>query len=259
MRVVALIQARCGSTRLKNKVLMPLAGKPALLRVVERVSKSVHVDEAMVITSINKENLPIVKMSVENDIRVFVGSENDVLDRYYQAAKLLEPEYVIRITGDCPLIDPGLIDLALEQIQPDVDYMGMLSETFADGLDIEIFKYSALVKAWREADRSFEREHVTQFIIRRPEVFKQQDFVSPVGYFGEKRWTLDEQEDYELLSAIYAHFEKEGKQESFNYIDVLNYLKENPELEKINRKFSRNEGLAKSIREDRIVGEMRDK
>lgn len=249
-----MIQARCGSTRLPNKVLKDLCGKPQLQRVIERVQKAKLVDEVMVITSIDKANLPILKLCADIGIRVGIGSEDDVLDRYYQTARLLNPEYVIRITGDCPLADPELIDMAIAQMDENTDYCGNpTSATFADGLDIEIIKYSALEKSWKEATHTFEREHVTQYIIRHKDEFNYMDFSSPIGDFGDKRWTVDEPEDFELVQRIYEHFLNEVGTEDFGYKDILGFLNECPEIEEINRKFTRNEGLEKSISEDRIV------
>ena len=171
MKYLAMIQARCGSTRLPNKVLKDLCGKPALQRMIERVQKSKMVDEVVVVTSIERNNLPILNLCSEIGIRVGIGSEDDVLDRFYQTAKLLKPEYVIRLTADCPCFDAELLDMALSGMDEDADYMGMLSESFADGLDLEIMKFPALEKSWKEAEHSFEREHVTQYIVRHPEKF----------------------------------------------------------------------------------------
>ena len=248
-----MIQARCGSTRLPNKVLKDLCGKPALQRMIERVCKSKLVDEVMVVTSIEKNNLPILKLCSEMGVRVGIGSEDDVLDRFYQTAKLLAPEYVIRLTADCPCFDAGLLDAAISAMDEDTDYCGMLSESFADGLDLEIMKFSALKKAWHEAEHSFEREHVTQYIVRHPEIFHIQNFESPIGYFGNHRWTVDEPEDFELVQKVYEHFLGTELKENFTYKDVLDFMKDHPEVEKINAKFTRNEGLAKSIKEDHIV------
>ena len=252
MKYLVMIQARCGSTRLPNKVMKDLCGKPALQRMIERVQRSKLVDEVMVVTSIEKNNLPILGLCAELGVRVGIGSENDVLDRFYQTAKLMDTEYVIRLTADCPCFDPGLLDLAIEQMDPETDYCGMVSESFADGLDLEIMKYSALEEAWKNANHSFEREHVTQYIVRRPEVFKIQNFESPIGNFGNHRWTVDEKEDFEVVSRIYEHFIEEGN-EAFDYKDILKFLGEHPEVAAINAKFTRNEGLAKSIAEDHIV------
>ncbi len=252
MKYLAMIQARCGSSRLPNKILKNLQGKPSLQRMIERVQKSKFVDEVMVVTSIEKNNLPVLNLCAELGIRVGVGSENDVLDRFYQTAKLLHPEYVIRLTGDCPCFDAGLLDEAIQQMDPQADYCGMLSETFADGLDLEIIKFLALEKAWREAQHSFEREHVTQYIIRHPELFIKQDFISAIGYFGNQRWTVDEAEDFEVVSRIYKHFIEEEGTEDFGYRDILQYLNEHPEITEINKMYQRNEGLQKSIKEEEI-------
>lgn len=249
-----MIQARCGSTRLPNKVLKDLCGRPQLQRVIERVQRAKRVDEVMVITSIDKANLPILRLCVDLGVRVGIGSEDDVLDRYYQTARLLKPDYVIRLTGDCPLADPELIDMAISQMNDDTDYCGNpTSATFADGLDVEIIKYSALERSWKEATHTFEREHVTQYIINHQNLFNYMDFISPIGDFGDQRWTVDEPEDFELVQRVYEHFINEEKMENFGYKDILKYLKKHPEIESINKKFKRNEGLQKSIDEDRIV------
>lgn len=253
MKYLAMIQARCGSTRLPNKVLKDLCGKPALQRMIERVQRSEFVDEVMVVTSIEKNNLPILKLCSELGVRVGIGSEDDVLDRFYQTAKLLHPEYVIRLTADCPCFDAELLDLAIKGMDADADYRAMTSESFADGLDLEIMKFSALERAWHEAKHSFEREHVTQYIVRHPELFTLQDFESPVGYFGNHRWTVDEPEDFEVVEHIYSHFLGSEKEDRFRYTDVIKYLDDHPEIKKLNEMYMRNEGLAKSIKEDHIV------
>ena len=253
LRYLAMIQARCGSTRLPNKVLSGLCGKPALQRMIERVKRSKIVDEVIVVTSIEKNNLPILSLCSSINVRVGVGSENDVLDRFYQTAKLLEPDYVIRLTADCPCFDADLLDNAISEMDEETDYCGMTSESFADGLDLEIMKFSALEKSWKEANHSFEREHVTQYIVRHPELFVIQNFESPIGYFGNYRWTVDEPEDLEVVKKIYEHFLNTDIKDNFSYKDILNYMKSNPEIQDINKMYTRNEGLEKSIREDHVV------
>lgn len=223
--------------------------------MLERVQRSKLIDEVMVITSIEKENLPILKLCADLGVRVGVGSENDVLDRFYQTAKLLTPQYVIRLTADCPCFDPSLLDSAISELHPSTDYLGMRSESFADGLDIEIIRFTALKRAWQEATHTFEREHVTQYIIRHPEFFTIQDFVSPIGYFGNQRWTVDEPEDFELVRHVYEHFFYEENNPNFNYLDILSYLEKHPEVSCLNKKFKRNEGLEKSIKEDLLLRE----
>ena len=138
MKFLAIIQARCGSSRLPSKVLKDLCGKTVLERVVERVKRSRYVDEVIVATTFCKEDLPIVQMVSGMGVRVFAGNALDVLDRYYQAAKLAQPEYVVRITADCPVFDSEILDDAIEKLNPETDYMAALSETLPDGLDLEI-------------------------------------------------------------------------------------------------------------------------
>lgn len=254
MKYLAMIQARCGSTRLPNKVMKDLCGEPALQRMIERVQRSKKIDEVMVITSIEKENLPLIELCAGLGIRIGVGSEDDVLDRFYMTAKLLKPQYVVRLTGDCPCIDPELIDTAIDQMDDDIDYLSnTLPPTFADGLDFEVLKFSALESAWKQATHTYEREHITQYIIRHPEKFKLKGFLSPIGDFSEHRWTVDEPEDFELVERIFNHFLNEERKLCFNYIDVYEYLQSHPEIMKINQRFMRNEGLQKSIREDTVL------
>lgn len=252
MRFLVLIQARCGSSRLPGKVMKEFAGKTNIEWVVERVKRSRYVDEVMVITSIEKNNLPLIALCAGLGIRVSVGSEDDVLDRYYQTAKLLQPEYVVRVTADCPLFDWRYLDMAIEQLEEDTDYMGQMEDSFPDGLDIEIMKFFALKKSWKLAELISEREHVTQYIRKHPEKFKIQNLVCPIPGIAEKRWTLDEEEDYKVICEIYRYFHSIGK-EDFVTEDILEFLKNHPEIEEMNKKFARNEGLQKSIAEDKIA------
>ena len=151
MKFLAIVQARCGSSRLPSKVLKDIYGKTVLEYVIERVKKSKYVDEVMVATTINIEDISIVHLVSNIGIRIFAGSALDVLDRYYQAAKLIHPEYVIRITADCPLFDYKILDDAIEKLKPETDYLAALSETLADGLDFEIIRFKTLTQAWKHA------------------------------------------------------------------------------------------------------------
>lgn len=252
LKYLVLIQARCGSSRLPNKVLREFAGKTDLQWVLERVKRSQKVDEVMVITSIEKNNLPLIKLCTELNTRVFVGSEDDVLDRYYQAARLLKPEYVVRITADCPLFDWNYLDLAIEQLEPDTDYMAEMTESFPDGLDIEIMRFSVLKEAWENAKMASEREHVTLYIRNHAEDYKIQNFECPIPGIGNKRWTLDELADLDFIEKIYGHFIDAGK-EDFATEDILLFLEENSNLEDINSMIGRNEGLQKSLNNDYFV------
>lgn len=252
MKFLAIVQARCGSSRLPSKVLKDIYGKTVLEYVIERVKKSKYVDEVMVATTINIEDISIVHLVSSIGIRIFAGSALDVLDRYYQAAKLIHPEYVIRITADCPLFDYKILDDAIEKLKPETDYLAALSETLADGLDFEIIRFKTLTQAWKHARLASEREHVTLYIKNHKELFQIQNYESTFGNLHQERWTIDEPEDYLFIKNIFEHFKSNGK-EYFDTKDILTYLNKNPEIRNINKGFIRNEGLLISLRNDRIV------
>lgn len=252
MKYLAIIQARCGSSRLPSKVLKDLCGKTALQRVIERVEKSKLIDEVVVATTCNKEDIPIVNLVSGLGKRVFAGSSGDVLDRYYQVAKLLKPEYIIRITADCPVIDYKIIDDVIQEMDDDVDYIAAMSETLADGLDVEVMKYEALHKSWKEAKLAHEREHVTMYIKNHKEIFHTKNYICKLGNLNDQRWTIDEPEDYQFISEIYHHFIPLGK-EYFTSEDILAFLREHPEVSEINKGFIRNEGLQISLQNDYVV------
>ncbi len=252
MNNLVLIQARMGSSRLPNKVMADICGKTDLQWVIERVRRSRLVDEVMVITSIGKENLPLIKLCAELGTRVFVGAEDDVLDRHYQAARLLQPKNVVRVTADCPVYDWRFLDQCLEVFGEDKDYIWIGEDSFPDGLDIEIMRFAALKKSWEEARLASEREHVTLYIRSHPEMFRIQTFDFPIKGIGHYRWTLDEERDYELLNAVYKHFISIGR-EDFLTEDIVRFLNAHPEIVAVNSDIGRNEGLAKSIANDRIL------
>lgn len=253
MKYVVLIQARMGSSRLPDKVMADICGKPDVEWVVQRVKKSKLIDEVMVITSIEKENLPIIEKCAQMGVRTFVGSEDDVLDRYYQAARLIRPEYVIRITADCPMYDAAILDSMLRELKIDTDYMTIVPDSFPDGLDTEIMKFSALEESWRNARLASEREHVTLYIKNHLELFNIQEYIFPISNTEHYRWTLDEEKDLEFITAVYKYFAEQGMENDFGYRDVLSLLDSYSELVKINDGIGRNEGLVKSVREDKIV------
>ncbi len=247
MKFLVIIQARCGATRLPDKVLKMIQDKTCLERMLNRVSRSKNIDEIIVATTINKEDIKIVNLVTSLGYRVFVGSSGDVLDRYYQCAKLINPEYVIRLTADCPLFDYRVLDEAISELKLDTDYLTELSETFPDGQDIEIMKYSVLEEAWKNADMMSEREHVTLYIRNHKDRFKIQDFECKVGNLNKERWTLDEPKDFELISNVYNYF---LPNDDFTMKEVYDYLQSHPEVHSINNMINRNEGLSKSILED---------
>jgi spore coat polysaccharide biosynthesis protein SpsF (cytidylyltransferase family) len=250
MKVVGIIQARMSSIRLPHKVLLDLAGKSVLEHVISRVARANRVSDIVVATTINKEDLSIVKLCASLGYSVFCGSENDVLDRFYQVARLYEADQCVRITADCPMMDPSLIDqvLLLHQ-ESGSDYTAnILEETFPDGEDIEVFTFEALKNAWENASLTSEREHVTSYIRKHPELFKLTNLRSPKNH-SEKRWTIDNAEDYEFLKHVFNELYHQNP--FFGMTDVLTLLDLHPELERINRHIQRNEGYQKSLKEDK--------
>jgi len=244
----AIIQARIGSTRLLRKVMLNILGKPVLWHVVNRVSKARLIDGLIVATTVNSEDDIIVEFCKSNNIVVFRGSENDVLDRYYQCAKEHNIKDIVRITSDCPLHDPNVIDMVItEYLKWDYDYVcNTIEYTFPDGFDVEVFPFTALEDAWKNAKLASEREHVTPYI-RKSEKFKKKNVFSNKKY-PIYRCSLDHSEDYEFIKRIY-----EGIGREMFYIDeVIGYLEEHPELLKINQHIKINEGYFKSLREDEI-------
>lgn len=204
-RVVAIIQARMGSSRFPGKTLADLAGHPILWHVVERARKATTVDDVLVATSDSVRDAPILSFCEELGVRCFCGSEDDVLDRFFHAAKEARADAIVRITADCPLIDPAVIDRVVARFSGgDLDYASnCLHYTYPDGLDVEVFSFAALDKAWREAAKPSEREHVTPFL--RTAHFRTENVpsVKPVPP-GRYRWTVDYPADLELLRKIYA-------------------------------------------------------
>lgn len=258
MNFLAIIQARIDSSRLPGKVLLPLGENTVLEHVISRVRKSAFLNENTVVaTSISKSNLPIVKLCAEIGVQVFCGSEDNVLDRFYQLSKLLNPENIVRITADCPLIDPSVIDEVIGlHLSSNSDYTtNTIEHTYPDGEDVEVFKFSALKKAWEDAALPSEHEHVTPYIWKRPEIFKLCNLKSDKN-LGNMRWTIDNIEDYDFIKNVYKHLF--NKNEYFGMFEIIEFLKNNPEIEKINSHICRNEGYINSLKND-IKNEDRNK
>lgn len=253
---LAIIQARTSSTRLPNKVLMKLGEFTVIKNIILRLKKSKFIDEIVVATTINKEDKKIISEIINMDIRVFCGSEDDVLDRFYQVAKLLRPKNIVRITSDCPVIDPEIVDKVIKlHRETNSDYTSnVLEESFPDGLDIEVFTYNSLEIAWKNAKLLSEREHVTPFI-RNSNNFKKSNLKSDID-LSKKRWTLDNKEDYDFLKIIFDNLYY--KNQNFNINDILDFIDKNPEIENINSSINRNEGYKKSLLEDKNLNNLEE-
>ncbi len=231
MRTVAIVQARTGSSRLPRKVLAPICGRPMLLHVVERAAAARRVDEVAVATSSAPDDDAIAELCREHGIACVRGSEQDVLDRYHRAAQALDAGVIVRITGDCPLIDPQVIDRAIEARGAcDADYAAnVLLYTYPNGLDVEVFRRDALERAWREARLPAEREHVTPYI-RTGEDFERVCVRSdlPRRWWGQ-RWTVDEPADLRFARAVFERLWRAG-QPPFGHRAVIELLEREPSV-----------------------------
>ena len=253
--IVAIIQARMGSTRLPGKVLACIASQPMLWHVVNRTRRAKLLDEVVVATSTDASDVPVVLFCEQEKIPCFRGSQDDVLDRYYQAAKGYQASVVVRITADCPLIDPEVVDEVIDvYLKGDYDYVtNTAPPTFPDGLDTEVFSFQALERAWHEAKRQSEREHVTPYIYNHPELFRMGNVASGKDLSG-MRWTVDEPSDLEFVRVVYEH----ANGMLFNMEHVIDLLERHPEFLEINSDIERNEGYQKSLREDKRSSNERD-
>ena len=204
--IIAIVQAKLGSIRLPEKVLKKVNEKTLIEILLHRLSLSKKIDKVILATSKSCENDALVELVEKLGIHVYRGSENNVLDRYYQATQVHQPTTVVRITGDCPIIDPELVDEVIGLYQENnVDYVSNTEKaTFPDGLDIEVFSFKALGMAHKYAENPFEREHVTPFI-RNNKKFKRMIYTNEKDLSGE-RWTVDEPEDFEVIENIVNHF-----------------------------------------------------
>ncbi len=218
MTTCAIIQARTGSTRLPRKVLQDIGGRTMLARVVERARAARLVDEVIVATTVLPEDDAIVAACVALDVRVSRGSELDVLDRYHQAALAARADTVVRITSDCPLLDPALVDELVGRFEAErPDYASnSLDHRYPRGLDAECMTQAALGHAWRAATRPYERVHVTPYLYQNPHLFRLLS-VSPPGDHGRHRWTVDTPADLALVRAVW---ERLGRSD-FGWRDVL--------------------------------------
>jgi spore coat polysaccharide biosynthesis protein SpsF len=235
MSIAAIIQARMGSTRLPGKVLMDLAGEPILARVVNRTRRARTLDTVVVATTVQPADDAIAALCVEREWPCFRGTDEDVLDRYYHAAIAHRADVVVRITSDCPLIEPEIVDQVVREfmeLQPDVDYACNVlpQRTFPRGLETEVMRFDVLARAWSEDTNAGWREHVTPYLQRRPDLFRIHGVTNDVD-LSHMRWTVDTREDLTFVRCIYEHF----GHDSFCWQDVLAVLGEHPEWSEINR------------------------
>jgi len=232
MNIVAVVQARMGSTRLPGKVLANLGGDTVLARVVHRLRRATRVEGIVIATTHARLDEAIVQECGRLKISCFRGSEHDVLDRYYQAAQSYPAKAIVRITADCPLIDSELVDETISLFNAEhADYgSNLLPRRFPRGLDVEVFSTSALEKAWRHANKPYEREHVTPYFYQHPELFRLVALQAEADH-SQYRWTVDTVDDLKLLRTIYAHF---SNRDDFSWIEAVQLMEREPELAEIN-------------------------
>lgn len=235
MKTIIINQARMSSSRLPGKVLKQVLNKSLLEYQIERLKKVKLADEIVVATTELAVDDPIINLCKKLAVKFFRGSENDVLSRYHAAAVEHEAKLIVRITSDCPLIDPQVIDDVIQayvSVYPKYDYISNCQErTFPRGMDVEIFSFLALNEAYLEADKIFDREHVTLFIHKQPQRYK----IGQVKFnqnLSENRWTVDTHEDYELIKKIIEYLYPLNP--NFSMIDVLDLLSKNPQWRLIN-------------------------
>ena len=239
MKTVAIIQARMGSTRLPNKVMKLIGGVPMIELLLARLARAAELDEIVVATSVDERNQPLVDHVSKLGYRCYQGSENDVLDRYIQAAKMAQADVVIRVTGDCPLVDPDLVDEAIRNYKAaGVDYLSNTSPpSYPDGLDTEVFSLAALERSAAEIDKPYYHEHVTPYL-RESGKFRQTTLQNAED-LSALRWTVDEPADFEVVSNVFAHFAPDIH---FTWQQVLELQRSQPQIFDANQHLIRNEG-----------------
>ncbi|MBN2124747.1 MAG: glycosyltransferase family protein [Deltaproteobacteria bacterium] len=247
MKIVGIVQARMSSTRLPGKVLLDVLGRPLILLMLERVSRCRLLDELWLATSVQAEDDPLAEAVQGAGYRVFRGSLEDVLSRFRVIGKETSADVLVRLTGDCPLHDPEVVDAVVDcflKAGQGVNYVSnVLPPTYPDGLDVEVFRFSALERAYLEAESDFDREHVTPPI--RKAAGREGRMANCFGPadFSHLRWTLDEPEDYELIRRIFE--EMYPQKGNFGWLDVLAWQTRLPERLAINAMHGRNEGATR--------------
>lgn len=239
MKIVAIVQARMGSTRFPGKVMQTICGIPMIGLLLGRLSLASRINQIIVATSVDESNLILKKYLEQLGHRVYCGSEADVLGRYYEAAKYAKADIIVRITGDCPLIDPEIVDIVINKfMEADVDYASNVNPpTYPDGLDVEVFSFHALEKAYLESTLPKHREHVTAFL-------RESNDMSSINCFcdenySDERWTVDEEKDFEVVQAVFKKFHP---RKDFGWREVLELRQSEPKLFEANHQLMRNEG-----------------
>lgn len=259
--ITAIIQARMNSTRLPGKIMMSVKNKPLLHYVINQVLQSKKINKLIVATTNSPQDDQVVKFTDLYGVEVFRGSEEDVLDRYYQCAKKYNADIIIRITSDCPLIDPHLIDKCITEFEKNqFDYFSNIHKKdgnewiyhlsgFPLGFAVEVFTFTVLEKAWNSAKKLSEKEHVTLYILNNPSLFKIGNMENHDDY-SDIHLAVDHKVDFDLVKTVIEHFPDNV---IFNLEKIVTFLNKNPKLKQINSNIKFNEGYLKSLKEDKIT------
>ncbi|WP_127717833.1 cytidylyltransferase domain-containing protein [Halobacteriovorax sp. HLS] len=252
-KIVAIIQARMSSTRLPGKVLMESNSQSMLQHMINRITPSKLLDNIVIATTNDPSDQKIINHCVENNYSYTTGSLDDVLERYYECAKLHKADIIVRLTADCPLHDHRIIDHTIEEFLKDDTYDYLSNTTpppasYPDGMDVEIFTFAALENAWKNAKKPSEREHVTFYFWKNLDLFKCKkiDYRENVRDF---RLTLDYQEDFELTDKLFSHFLPDNP--LFSMEEMINYLRNNPQIKEINSHIEDYAGWKPSLEKDK--------
>lgn len=249
MSVTTIVQARLSSSRLPGKVLLPILGKPMLTLQIERMLSAKKLGKLVVATSIEASDDPLELLCQQLGVACFRGSLDDVLDRFYQTAKQHPAKHIVRTTGDCPVIDPEVLDGVVQlHLDSNADYTSNTNPpSYPDGLDIEVMTFEALATAWQQSKLPSQREHVTPYI-RQDAHFKISN-LQHQSDLSAHRWTVDEQADFELIDFIYQSLYPNNKQ--FGYRDILKLLQQHTDKQALNANIQRNMGYEKSLQQDK--------
>jgi spore coat polysaccharide biosynthesis protein SpsF (cytidylyltransferase family) len=245
--VGGIIQARMGSSRLPGKIMLKLIDKTVLEHIVLRVKAAKLIDKVIVATTTNQKDNVVEKLCNELSVCCFRGSEENVLERYYGAAREFGADIIVRLTADDPLKDPEIIDQAIKiLLDNNFDYVSnTMPPTYPEGIDVEVFKFEALKRAYYEAELSSEREHVTPYIWKNEFIFNAYNLENNED-LSQMRWTLDTNDDYQFMTCVYENLYQPNR--IFHMADVINLLAKRPDLAAINSGHIRNEGYLKSIK-----------
>lgn len=241
MKIVAIIQARCGSSRFPNKIFAEISGKPLIWHVVNRLKYSETINDILIATTTNHLDDKLVEWANNNNVKIFRGDENNVLNRYYEASKSIGADVIIRITADDPFKEPNIIDKAVRKlIELRADFVcNNNPPSFPEGLDVEVFTKNAINIAENNSVSSFEREHVTQYFYKNSSCFKIYNISNDIN-LSYLRWTIDTDVDLKMVKQIYSHLYISDKQ-IFYMNDIIGLLEKYPEIKTINMSVQRSE------------------